>query len=181
MLIAAERSSWSRHGSILEIPDVSKEEALQYLRGRKLDDKLALQLYELVGGRMVHLKLAANEIKMKNKSFHGMYAYVENNVSHHSTDVRRAMFADARGQLRVAEILSELRYHVQGAAVISALLEKGSISEEEYMALTGRQIGEKLLEANVFAFHFDSSQITFQSTLIRRLCEETASRWKARK
>ena len=66
-----ERSSWSRHGHILEIPDVSREEALQYLNGRGIDDQLALQIYELVGGRLVHLKLAVEEAS-NNMTSQGM-------------------------------------------------------------------------------------------------------------
>ena len=46
------------------------------------------------------------------------------------------MFADALGQLRIAEILPELRYHKQGTAVISELLKKGFISEKDYNTLT---------------------------------------------
>ena len=43
------------------------------MEGRKVENKLALKLYELTGGRMVHLELAADEIKKRNKSFEGMY------------------------------------------------------------------------------------------------------------
>ena len=52
---------------------MSREEALQYLDCRKVDNELALKLYELIGGRMVHLELAADEVKKRNKSFEGMY------------------------------------------------------------------------------------------------------------
>ena len=101
--------------------------------------------------------------------------------SHYFTDVREEMLADGLTQLGIAGILPGSRYHKQGAAVISALLEKGSISVNDYMDLTGREIGDKLLEAkNVFAFDFRSRQVTFQSTLMKRVCEET-SEWKARK
>ena len=69
-----ERSAWSRHGPILEISDVSREETVKYLEeGRKLDNKLALQLYELIGGRVVHLEMAADNAKVRNMDFEGMY------------------------------------------------------------------------------------------------------------
>ena len=73
------RSSWSRSGRITEVNDVSKEEALQYLKHRKIDDELAAQIYELVGGRMIHLKSIADEIK-RNSTFEGMCTtcYAEN-------------------------------------------------------------------------------------------------------
>jgi hypothetical protein len=42
---------------------VSKEEALQYLKLREIDEEHAAQIYELVGGRMVHLAYIADDIK----------------------------------------------------------------------------------------------------------------------
>jgi hypothetical protein len=58
---------------------VSKEEALQYLKLWKIDEEQAAQIYELVGGRMIHLRSAANEIK-KNHTVEGMCTacYTEN-------------------------------------------------------------------------------------------------------
>jgi hypothetical protein len=42
---------------------VSKEEALQYLKLQKIDEEQAAQIYELVGGRIVHLKSIVDDIK----------------------------------------------------------------------------------------------------------------------
>jgi hypothetical protein len=72
-------SSWSRQGHIIEIGDVSEEEALQYLKLRKIDEEQAAQIYELVGGRMEHLKPIADDIK-KNGTLEGMCmtCYAEN-------------------------------------------------------------------------------------------------------
>ena len=50
---------------------MSKEEALRYLKLRKIDEKQAVQIYELVGGRMAHLRSSANETK-NNCTFEGM-------------------------------------------------------------------------------------------------------------
>ena len=87
------------------------------------------------------------------------------------------MFASIRGQLRIAGILPGYHYHNQGAAVVSKLLRKGSISENEYIALTGPDTGEKLLGANVFSFNYGSSRVTFQSTLTKRYFEKMTD-WK---
>ena len=46
---------------------MSKDEALGYLKLRNMDDKLAAQIYELVGGRMVLLKRTANHIQSGSK------------------------------------------------------------------------------------------------------------------
>jgi len=61
------RSSWSRKQKVLEIGDVSKDEALEYLKLQNVDDKLAAQIYELVGGRMVLLKYTAYDIQGGSK------------------------------------------------------------------------------------------------------------------
>ena len=42
---------------------MSKEQALQYLQLRKIDDEQAAQIDELVGGRMINLKTIADEIE----------------------------------------------------------------------------------------------------------------------
>jgi hypothetical protein len=55
----------------MEIGDASKEEALQYLKLRQIDDKQAAQIYELVGGRMIHLKFIADEIG-RDRTLEGM-------------------------------------------------------------------------------------------------------------
>ena len=70
-------------------------------------------------------------------------------------DIKSDMFANARGQLDLAEVFSPRdRYFRQGGAVISALLEKEPISLDEYWALAGRETGDKLLEANIFSISY---------------------------
>ena len=87
------------------------------------------------------------------------------------------MLADVPGQFRIAGILPEFCYYKQGAAIISELLAKGSVSKKAYYALAGSEIGRILLEADVFSFYYDSSRISFQSALMRRFCEEIPE-WK---
>ena len=62
---------------------MSKEEALRYLKLRKINEEQATQIYELVGGRMIHLKSSADDIEA-NKTFEGMCTayYAERLVSH---------------------------------------------------------------------------------------------------
>jgi hypothetical protein len=59
---------------------VSKEEALQYLKNRKIDEQQAAQIHELVGGHMIHLKTSADGIN-GNATFE---------------DIRREMYYDAK-------------------------------------------------------------------------------------
>jgi hypothetical protein len=58
---------------------VSKEEALQYFKLWEIDKEQAAQIYELVGGRMIHLKYMADKIK-RNVTLEGMCTacYAEN-------------------------------------------------------------------------------------------------------
>jgi hypothetical protein len=61
---------------------VSEEEALEYLKLRKIDKELAARIYELNGGRMIHLKDMADKIERKG-TFEGMcMLYRKRLVSH---------------------------------------------------------------------------------------------------
>ena len=79
--IMMERSSWSRHGRILEICDVNEKEALDYLKYREISDRDAQKIYNLIGGRMIDLNLSADIIKsvviedakVEDKKFDGTY------------------------------------------------------------------------------------------------------------
>jgi hypothetical protein len=142
---------------------VSKEEALQYLKDRKVDEQQAAEIHELIGGRMIHLKTIADDINKNAKL----------------EDIRREMFSDAKSQLTSAEILPTCRYHEDGAKILRELIKKGSISEDAYYSLVGRDTGNKFLETNVFALHFDSGEITFQSTLMKRYCEKNSAYWES--
>ena len=94
-------------------------------------------------------------------------------VSNNFIDIRRAMFQEASAQLGLAEMDPTGRYHKEGAAIVSKLLqEKGSISKNAYYSLIGREVGVNLLEGNVFAFRFNSGEVTFRSTMVKRFCEQ---------
>jgi hypothetical protein len=60
---------------------VSKEEALQYLKLRKIDEEQAAQIYKLAGGRMIHLKTIADEIKSTTLEGMCTACYAEDRVS----------------------------------------------------------------------------------------------------
>jgi hypothetical protein len=88
------------------------------------------------------------------------------------------MFSYAEGQLKSAEILPKRLYHRDGAKIVRELLKKGSISQSTYYDLVDADTGDKLLETNIFAFRFNSREITFQSTVMKRFCEESSALWK---
>ena len=141
---------------------MSKEEALQYLKCRGIDEKKAAQIHVLIGGRMVHLKTVADEI-MRGATLE---------------TIRMTMFDGAESQLQSAKIFRGYSYHKEGAAIIRELLKKGSIPLRTFYDQVGVDTGNKFLETNVFAFHFKSREITFQSTLMKRYCEENSTDWE---
>jgi hypothetical protein len=88
------------------------------------------------------------------------------------------MFSQAEEQLEFAEILPKHRYHKEGAAILHQLLKKGSISRSTLYGLVGVDTGNKFLDTNIFASHFTSREITFQSTVMKRYCEENSAAWE---
>ena len=64
--------------------------------------------------------------------------------------------------------------------IINELLKKGSISSEGCYKLVDPYIEDKLLEADVFAFHVNSNAISFQSTVLKRFCEQNTALWEAK-
>ena len=63
LISTIDRSSWSRCGGIHEVSDVSEEEALEYLRRHEIKGEKAAQIYELVGGRMIDLSAAVEDVQ----------------------------------------------------------------------------------------------------------------------
>lgn len=90
------------------------------------------------------------------------------------------MFNDAEAQLKSAKILPSGPHHKKGAVIIRELLRKGSISEDAFYNLIGIDIGDELLESNIFTYPSYSNEIAFQSTVIRRFCEENSTLWKGK-
>jgi hypothetical protein len=91
--------------------------------------------------------------------------------------VGQMMFSDAASRLKAAEILPGRRCHKDGAVIIRELLKKGSMSDSTYYDLVDADIGDKLLEANVFAFHVNSRDVSFQSTVMKQFCKENSALW----
>jgi hypothetical protein len=94
--------------------------------------------------------------------------------------MRDEIFSDTKGQLMSAETLPSRRYHKDGAKIVRELLKEESISENAYYSLVGTDAGDKLLETNIFAFHYNSREITFQSTVMKRYCEENSAFWESK-
>jgi hypothetical protein len=159
---------------------VSKEEALQYLELREIDKEQVAQIYELIGGRMIHLKDMADKIERKG-TFEGMcMLYRKRLVSHRLCRYTQEDVLQGRSQLESAEILRTGRYHKEGAVIVHELLKKGSVSRRAFYDLVSPDTRNKLLETNIFAYHFNSQEITLQSTVMKRYCEENSALWEGK-
>ena len=112
---------------------------------------------------MVHLKTVADEI-MRGATLE---------------IIRMTMFDGAESQLQSAKIFRGYSYHKEGAAIIRELLKKGSIPLRTFYDQVGVDTGNKFLDTNAFAFHFNSSEVTFQSAVMKRYCEENSAHWKS--
>jgi hypothetical protein len=95
-------------------------------------------------------------------------------------DIRRKMFSDAKKKLDSAEILPTGRYHKEGAVIIRELLKHGSISGRTFYDLVGPDIGDKILDKGVFTLKLKSQEVTFQSPLMKRFCEENSALWEGK-
>jgi hypothetical protein len=88
------------------------------------------------------------------------------------------MFSDAESQLKSAKILPGYRYHKGGAVILRELLKKESISHSDCDKLVDFVTARKVLKTNIFAYHYNSGNITFQSTVMKRFCEANSALWE---
>jgi hypothetical protein len=161
---------------ILEVGDIGKEEALKYLGDRGIKGEQASQIYELYGGRIVHLDRTVNQMQI-DPTFQSMCI----EIMWHTTfgfsliliGVKSSAFTEARWKLFHAGIDPAEPKHV---SVIRELLkERGPISRARYFDILGSSLGEKLLEGNAFTDGFGTTlqgRVDFKSTMIRRYCEQ---------
>jgi hypothetical protein len=56
--------------------------------------------------------------------------------------------------------------------ILRELLRKGSVSEHTFNGILSPNASDELLGANIFSSHFDSGEINFQSTVVKRYCQE---------
>jgi hypothetical protein len=77
-------------------------------------------------------------------------------------------------------MLPEGKFYKQGKAIISRLLKESAISDRTYRDIVGDEnIGEEILQKNVFSQHLYADDITFQSALMQRYCEKQSAPWEA--
>ena len=135
--------------------------------------------YDLVGGRLIHLKLIKGVHHLK--SFDGMPSLLKNDYHlTRFTEVKRMFFRDARADVVRAGLMPKGIYYDEGSQIINALLQKIRLTERDYYRQYGFQKGPALLEKNAFALHIDSEVVTFQSRLIERFRESEQDLWQTK-
>lgn len=147
-----------------------------------MDATTAKQAYDLVGGRLVHLKLFVAPHIAGLAGIAGMPSFLKNDyLLTGFTEVKRKLLRDARADVLRAQLMPSSCYHEPGAQIINALLNGQRLTEEDYYQRLGYDIGRDLLQKNVFALHVDSGEITFQSRLTEKYCEYSRKLWQMEK
>ena len=143
-----------------------------------MEARAANLAYDLVGGRLVHLKFFVGVHHLE--SFDGMPSLLKNDYHlTRFTEVKRKLFRDAKADVVRAELMPKGIYYDEGSQIINALLQKKRLTERDYYRQFGFQKGPALLEKNVFAL-LDSGVVTFQSRLIERFCESEQDLWQTK-
>ncbi|GBB88178.1 hypothetical protein RclHR1_01470026 [Rhizophagus clarus] len=148
--IMKNNSSYSR-ASVrpIEIGDLTKEESMEYLvNKRNIKEATANSLYELVGGRIIDLKLVADEFLAGNTL----------------KDIKRAISRITEGKLKSAQICPKQKYHKVACKIINYLLTTKELKYMEYLQFFDNyEEADEVLEKNVFAYHPGKNIVTFQS------------------
>ena len=143
-----------------------------------MEARAANLAYDLVGGRLVHLKFFVGVHHLE--SFDGMPSLLKNDYHlTRFTEVKRNLSRDANADVVRAELMPKGIYYDEGSQIINAL-QKKRLTERDYYRQFGFQKGPALLEKNVFALHVDSGVVTFQSRLIERFCESEQDLWQTK-
>ncbi|GES85541.1 P-loop containing nucleoside triphosphate hydrolase protein [Rhizophagus clarus] len=137
---------------VMEIGDLSEEESINYLVDkRELKEEDAKRLYELVGGRIIDLKQAADKL-LAGQKFEA---------------IKQQILFDVKKKFRSAQLLpNDLHYEV-GKRVISDLLKSKELDFFEFKKYFNKvEELNKLLESNIFAYHPEENTVSFKSQSI---------------
>ncbi|RHZ84086.1 hypothetical protein Glove_85g71 [Diversispora epigaea] len=146
------RSSWSRAEPVMEIGDLSEEESMEYLTKKcSINEEVAKQLYNLVGGRILNLKFVATKF-IAGQSFE---------------DIKKEKLKETRKKFKSAKLLENQTHYEAGKHAINALLKSKEIDIDVFRKLfANEEEYDEILGANVFAYHPSRDTVGFQSKLI---------------
>ncbi|GBC08934.1 hypothetical protein RclHR1_00850015 [Rhizophagus clarus] len=141
LLFNLARSSWSQAKlPPMEIGEITKDESMLYLiEKRSIDEEIAKNLYELVGGRFIDLCKVADFIS-SGESFN---------------DLKEQILLNVEVRLNLAYLNEGQKYHKPGKLAINAILSSKEISIKKFKNYFEHEeeVCTKVLSANVFAYH----------------------------
>jgi len=153
----AEMSESSRLGSVVEIGDLSDDQAVQFLVERHLKPEDAKQIVDFTGGRMRLLKLARTDFIDKKKSI---------------DKINLSLRDDAETALRQAKLIlpddrSDMsKRHVKAWKSIINIIDADS-GEERLNTFVARigdaALADELLRSNIFSYHHEGTRVGIQS------------------
>ncbi|CAI2198297.1 3929_t:CDS:2, partial [Funneliformis geosporum] len=131
------------------IRDLIDEEALTYLHKKlHIEEKVANQLIELLGGRINELKDYGNNI----------------NEGYNFEDVRKMVFYSIENDFHQAQIMEGEVNHAICNVIIQELVKNEKIEYNAFIKLVNnKEIADKLIQANVFSYNPENKFVTFQS------------------
>ncbi|PKK61955.1 hypothetical protein RhiirC2_791077 [Rhizophagus irregularis] len=156
------RSAWSRAKTpVMEIGDLSEEESMEYLiKKRKIKEVYAKKLFDLVGGRIIELKIVADDFLAGQKF----------------EIIKQQVLDKVEKKFKSAQLLPNDQYYELGKSLISDLLKSNELSFLEFKNYFDR--AEKLnevLDSNIFSYHPEKNIVTFQSQSVKSYIQEKAN------
>ena len=94
-----------------------------------------------------------------------------------SVAIRRKVLTEVENKLRTARLLETYEYYEVGKRITSALLNSKELSRIAYERYFDKPSeADKVLEANIFAYHPTTNTITFQSRSVEFYFQENSTK-----
>ncbi|CAB5378230.1 unnamed protein product [Rhizophagus irregularis] len=156
------RSAWSRAKTpVMEIGDLSEEESMEYLiKNHKIKEVYAKKLFDLVRGRIIELKIVADDFLAGQKF----------------EIIKQQVLDKVEKKFKSAQLLPNDQYYELGKSLICDLLKSNELSFLEFKNYFDR--AEKLnevLDSNIFSYHPEKNIVTFQSQSVKSYIQEKAN------
>ncbi|CAB5215086.1 unnamed protein product [Rhizophagus irregularis] len=156
------RSAWSRAKTpVMEIGDLSEEESMEYLiKNHKIKEVYVKKLFDLVGGRIIELKIVADDFLAGQKF----------------EIIKQQVLDKVEKKFKSAQLLPNDQYYELGKSLICDLLKSNELSFLEFKNYFDR--AEKLnevLDSNIFSYHPEKNIVTFQSQSVKSYIQEKAN------
>ena len=187
----------------MEIGDLSEKESKEYLIKRctiekregskvikecKIKDEQVNELYKLVGGRIVDLKVSVKKF-LKGNSLEGKFGFIifaSNEFIQFClilnfiflAEIKQQILNEVEKKFESAQIHEDQELYEIGKYVINALLNSKELSYLKYRRVfkSVEKVKEldsnELLKKNAFVYHPENNTVTFQSQSVKSYIQE---------